>query len=329
MRIRQIRESIEQLVDLSRQQTLKQLGAIKHIGIDDEKKTVILIVTIGVLGGAAEHQLKKDLARVVKIDLGYRGIKIQLEEEKRIISNKTKFILVASGKGGVGKTMVTINLAMALARLEKKVAIIDADIHCSCIPKMLDMPIAQPEITEQGRIVPFKYQGIEVMSTEFFSEHGKPILWRGALLKSMLTNFFFQVQWNPNLEYVIIDMPAGTGDAMNDVSEIIPSALVLLVTTPHPVATEITIKTGLGYRELHHELIGLVENMAYYEDPSKHERLYLCGKGGGNYAADELKIELLASLPIAKPKNHIAIYDQDEAMGEQFLDLAALITLQE
>ncbi|MFA7127022.1 MAG: P-loop NTPase, partial [Bacilli bacterium] len=264
MRIKQIREAIEQLIDLSRQQTLKELNAIKHIGIDDEKKAVILIITIGALGGQAEHSLKKEIARTIKLGLGYQGVRIQFEEEKCVISSKTKFIIIASGKGGVGKTTITVNLATALARIGKKVAIIDADIHCSMVPRMMEMEITQPDITEQGRIRPFNKNGIEVMSTEFFSEKGKPILWRGALIKSMLSNFFFQVDWNPELEYVLIDMPAGTGDAMNDISEMIPSASVLLITTPHPVATEITVKTGLGYKELHHELIGLVENMSYY-----------------------------------------------------------------
>ncbi len=190
-----------------------------------------------------------------------------------------------------------------------------------------EMNIIQPDITEQGRIRPFVKNGIEVMSTEFFSEHGKPILWRGALIKSMLSNFFFQVDWSPELEYVLLDMPAGTGDAMNDISEIIPSALVLLVTTPHPVATEIVIKTGMGYRELHHELIGIVENMAYFVDPNTKEHHYLCGKDGGLYAADALQLEVLASIPIAKPNKNFIVFDEDEAIGEIYHDLATLITI--
>ena len=328
MKIRQIREAIENLIDYSRHQSLKELNAIKHIGIDEDKKTVILIITIGAKGGVAEQSLRKELAKVIKLQLGYRGIKIQLEEERRIINSKTKFILVASGKGGVGKSMVSINLALALRRLQKKVALIDADIYCGTIPKMLEMEIIPPEITEQGRIIPFKKDGIEVIATEFFSEPGKAILWRGNLLKSMLSNFFFQVEWNPQLEYVIIDMPAGTGDIMSDISEMIPRALVLLVTTPHIIATDITIKTGNGYRELHHEIIGLVENMAYLQINELNEEMYLCGKGGGLYVADELGIELLATIPIAKPKKHLMIFEEDEEVGQIFNDLAQFILLQ-
>lgn len=329
MKTKQIRESIEGITDYSRQQTLKELNAIKYIGIDEEKKSVILIITIGAKGGSAEQALRRELARIIKLGLGYRGIKIQLEEERQIINSKTKFILIASGKGGVGKSMVTVNLAVALARLGKKAAIIDADVYCSTIPKMLEMEIVPPEITEQGRIIPFKNFGLEIMSTDFFAEEGKPILWRGNLLKSILSNFFFQVEWNPNLEYVIIDMPAGTGDIMSDISEMLPRALVLLITTPHPIATDITIKTAHAYHELHHEIIGIIENMAYLELNEVNEPLYICGKGGGIYAADELNIELLATIPIVKPKKHLIIYDEDEAVGRIFNDLALLVSIHE
>ena len=153
-----IRERLEQIVDESRGKTLKETNGIKHIGIDEQKNCVIVIVSMYKLGGQYETNLRRALARAVKLELGFTGIKIQLEEQRKldsIVNTKVKFIMVISGKGGVGKSTVAVNIAYSLHKLGKKVAIIDADVYGSSIPKMLEMKPTFPEANENGKIKPF------------------------------------------------------------------------------------------------------------------------------------------------------------------------------
>jgi ATP-binding protein involved in chromosome partitioning len=322
-----IREKIENLVDASRNQTLKELKAIKHIGVDNEREIVILIITIGEAGGPNETRLRHELAKIIKLDLGFKGIKIQFEEEKKIINQKTKFIIIESGKGGVGKSVITANLAYALTRQNKKVGIIDADIYGSSIPDILEMDIQTPEIDENERIIPFKKFGIDVVSTEFFAEKDKPILWRGSQLKSLLSNFFFKVAWDKEIEFILIDAPSGTGDVMLDLKLIVPSSEVILVTTPHTVDSHITTKTGFGALELNHKIIGVIENMAYYVNPSTNQKEFLFNEGGAEEVAKKLNTEVLATIPICPPKKHISLYESDELIGQIFDDLATLLII--
>jgi ATP-binding protein involved in chromosome partitioning len=322
-----IREKLENLIDESTNSTLKATNAIKHIGIDDEKNVVILIIRIGQLGTDAEKNLRHQIAKIIKLDLGFNGVKIQFEEDKKVISPTTKFIIVASGKGGVGKSTVAANLAYALRRMGKIVGIIDADIYGASIPDILEMPYVDPDINEEERIIPFQKFGMEVISTEFFAEREKAILWRGSQLKSLLTNFFLQVAWNPKMEYIIIDAPSGTGDVMLDLKNIVPSAEVLLVTTPHELDAHMTIKTGLGFMELNQSIIGIVENMAFYLDPDTSDRTYPFFQGGASLVAQKLNSEVLATLPLSQPKHHFALFESDEETGQIFDDLALLISI--
>lgn len=327
MNINIIRERLENLIDESTNSTLKETNAIKHIGIDDERNIVILIIKIGMLGTDAEKNLRHEIAKIIKLDLGYKGVKIQFEEDKKIINKKTKFIIVASGKGGVGKSIIAANLAYALSRLGKKVGIIDADIYGATIPDLLQMPFSDPDINENEKIIPFKKYGIEVVSTEFFAERNKAILWRGSQLKSLLSNFFMQVAWDPQIEYIIIDAPSGTGDVMLDLKTIVPNAEILLVTTPHAIDAHMTIKTGLGFMELKQKIIGIIENKAYYLNPETKQKEFLYSQGGANDVANKLNSEVLATIPIISPKHHFALFESDEEVGKIFDDLAVLISI--
>ena len=247
MTTKEIRKHIEMLIDESTGQTLQETNAIKHIGIDPEKNVVVLIIAVGRTGGEQEKKLRRELARIIKINLGFAGVKLQIEEKRKIesiVNRNVKFIIISSGKGGVGKSTVAANLAYALTRLGKKVALVDADIYGSSIPKILEMQHRYPNASEDGKILPFEAYGMEIISTEFFAEIGKPIIWRGAMLNSMMNNFFYEVKWNKNIDYMIIDSPPGTGDIALDLRTIIPTADVLIVTTPHLAASHVAIKAG-------------------------------------------------------------------------------------
>lgn len=330
MTIEEIRSRLEQIVDESRGKTLKETNGIKHIGINEEKNCVVLIISMYKLGGQNETNLRRALARAIKIDLGFTGIKIQLEEQRKlesIVNTNVKFIMVISGKGGVGKSTVAVNIAYSLKKLGKKVAIIDADVYGSSIPKMLEMNQTFPEANENGKIKPFNAFGMEVISTEFFAEPGKPVIWRGSMLNSMISNFFYEVGWDRNTDYIIIDCPPGTGDVALDIKDIVPNCEAILVTTPHLAASHVAVKAGIATMRMNHKLIGVVENMSYYLNPATKKADLIFGEGGGISTANQLDSELLVKIPINQPTHHLSLYEDDEEIGQMYNDLATMILL--
>lgn len=326
MTTKEIREKIGSLIDESKGKSLKELNAIKHIGVDPETEVVILIIKIGRLGDNAEKVLRRQLAKIIKIDFGFNGLKVQFEEDKKPIGKKAKYIIIASGKGGVGKSFVTANIGYALARKGKKVALIDADIYGSSIPQILGMDITEPDTDDYGKITPLNAYGMEIMSTEFFAEEDKPIMWRGAMLKSMINSFFYQVKWHPELDYVIIDTPAGTGDVMMDLKKIIPTAEVIIVTTPHEAASHVATKAAYGYCELQHDIIGIIENMSFIRNSNKSKE-FPFGHGGGDEIAKKINSEVIAKIPVGLPTHHFGLYELDEEAGIAYDDVATLILI--
>lgn len=330
MNTKELRERIEILIDEDTGKTLKDENAITHLGIDSDKNIVVLILTITKVGGDTEKNLRREIALIVKRDLGFDGVKIQFEERRKVegITNRdVKFIIIASGKGGVGKSTVAANLAYALTRQNKKVALIDADIYGSSIPKILEMEHNYPRANENSKIIPFNRFGIEIMSTEFFAEVGKPVIWRGAMLNSMINNFFYEVNWDKNIEYMIIDAPPGTGDIALDLRNIIPSAEVMIVTTPHLAASHVAIKAGVASKQLKHNIIGVIENMSYYLNPHSKTKEFIFGKGGGQEVAEKLESELIAQIPINQPLHHLSLYESDEEIGKIYDDLATFLII--
>lgn len=323
-----IREKIGLLVDEVSGKTLAQEAAIKHIGIDAEKNVVVLIIAIHKTGGEAENNLRREIARILKIELGFTGVKLQFEEKRKIesITNRNiRFIIISSGKGGVGKSTIAVNLAYALSKLNQKTAIIDADIYGSSIPGILGMKQEYPAANAEKKIIPFEKYGMQLISTEFFTEPGKPVVWRGPMLHQMLENFFYMVEWNKYLDFMIIDSPPGTGDVTLDLRNIVPGAETIIVTTPHLAASHVAIKAGIAAKQLKQEVIGVVENMSYYMNPANGEKDFIFGEGGGDEVAAKLDCELLAKIPLQQPKHHVALYEPLEENGQKFLELATYI----
>ncbi|HOA63885.1 MAG TPA: P-loop NTPase [Bacilli bacterium] len=328
MTTNEIRKYLENLVDESIGKTLKETNAIKHIGIDEEKSLVILIINIGKAGGEPEAKLRREIAKIVKLQLGFKGVKIQFQEQRKIdsiINRKVKFIVITSGKGGVGKSTISANIAYALTRKGQKVGLIDADIYGSSIPKILDVPHSYPRGTADGKIIPFKKGNIEFISTEFFTELGKPVIWRGAMLNSMIQHFFYDVMWSKDLDFMIIDAPPGTGDIMLDIKNHVPDAECIIVTTPHLAASHVAIKAGLAAKQLKHEIIGVIENMSYYINPVTNKPEYIFGSGGGEEVSEKLGTELIVKIPIAQPEFSLALYESEEEIGQIFDFIATLL----
>lgn len=324
-----LRAKLEDFIDPSVNKTLKELDAIKHLGYDEEHDCVTLLVSIACLGGEEEKYFRRGIARIVKIDCGYSGLKLQVEESKvynSIVSNKNvNFIGVISGKGGVGKSSVAANIAYRLMKKGYKVGIIDADIYGSSIPTILDVPHENPMYDANKKIIPIVKDGIEVISTEFFTDPGQPVIWRGGMLNGMISHFFYDMRWDPDTKFVIIDFPPGTGDITLDIKNIVPKSKMILVTTPHPSASHVAVKAGHAAKTLGHEIIGVIENMSYYTNPINKQKEYIFGTGGGLEVAKQLETEFIAQIEIAQPKNGSDIFEIDETNGKTYDSIAEYI----
>ena len=192
-------------------------------------------------------------------------------------------------------------LAAALARQGKKVGIIDADIYGFSIPDMMGIEEA-PKLVD-NKIIPVVRLRRKGISMSFFVQDNAPVIWRGPMLGKMLRNFFAEVDWG-DVEYLLLDLPPGTGDIALDVHQMIPHSKEILVTTPHATAAFVAARAGAMALQTNHEILGVVENMAYYICGACGEKEYIFGRGGGAKLAENLHTELIAQIPLGAPDNH-------------------------
>ncbi|AQY52025.1 hypothetical protein PWEIH_09171 [Listeria weihenstephanensis FSL R9-0317] len=267
----------------------------------------------------------------ISLDLEYLPItKVEslLAAKNNILSteSKTQFIAIASGKGGVGKSTIAANLAVALKRTGKKVGLLDADIYGFSLPILLGTKDSPK--TVDNKIIPVTTYGVQLISMDSFVEEGEPVIWRGPMLGKMIKMFLEEVDWNAP-DYLIIDLPPGTGDIALDIHTLLPTCNELIVTTPHQVAATVAARAGIMAQKNEHHILGVVENLSYFQIENG-EKIYLFGEGGGEKVAKELKTNLLSVFPIEQPKQNdngylSAIYEADTAQGERFLKLAEKI----
>ncbi|QHE53831.1 Mrp/NBP35 family ATP-binding protein [Pontibacillus sp. HMF3514] len=234
-------------------------------------------------------------------------------------------IAVTSGKGGVGKSTVSVNLAIALARKGFDVALIDLDIYGFSVPKMMNLT-NRPK-TFNGRIIPIESHGVKVMSMGFLVKDNDPVVWRGPMLGKMVEHFKNDVTWG-KLDYCIIDMPPGTGDVALDLHHHIPQSKEIIVTTPHQTASLVAERAGKMTIKANHDILGIVENMSYFQPKDKSEKYYIFGKDGGDLLADTLDTDVLARLPIEEPNEMTqtpSIYEGNSNLSHHYDQLAARV----
>jgi len=318
---REITEKISTVVD----EALNG-GKIKHLAIDEAESLVTLIVEVPF--GTDEKQLSRQLARIIKLDLGYKGLKLSVDTKTTKQPEKvakTKYITITSGKGGVGKSTVAGNLAAALGRLGNKIGIIDADIYGPSLPKLFGIANPELQMDSNNKIIPVPAEdNVSIISTEFLTEDDMPLMWRGPMLSRMLGHFFEDVLWGENYDYILIDLPPGTGDVPIDIKNFIPNAKAIVVTTPNQMASRIAVKSGLMAKHLGHEVLGVVENMSYFTNPVNGSNEYIFGSGGGESVAKSLDTEVLAEIPICQVKDghRSGIFATHEENGLAYLGLA-------
>ena len=209
-------------------------------------------------------------------------------------SSTTRVLGLSSGKGGVGKSSVTVNLAVALSRLGHSVAILDADVYGFSIPKMLGLD--QQPVVIDGMIVPPVAHGLTVMSTGFLVADDQPVIWRGPMLHKALNQFLTDVYWGEP-DYLLVDMPPGTGDVALSLAQFMPRTEVYVVTTPQPAAQRVAQRSALMARKVNLAVRGVIENMSWFtgDDGTRYE---IFGAGGGRMLADDLGVPLLGQVPL-------------------------------
>jgi ATP-binding protein involved in chromosome partitioning len=206
-------------------------------------------------------------------------------------------VCIGSGKGGVGKSSITSNLAAALAAGGKQVGVLDADVWGYSQPRMLGLGAERPRVNEARKLVPLAaHDGISVMSIGFFVEQDAAIVWRGPMLHKALQQFLEDVEWGA-LDYLLIDLPPGTGDVSMTLAQLLPQAKFLIVTTPQPVAQKVARRSAEMATKLKLEIAGVIENMSAFVTPAG-ERFQIFGEGGGQLLAEELEVPLLAKVPL-------------------------------
>ena len=342
MNEQQVREIVGQLQDPFLHRTFEETKGITNVSIKEEKNHVSVRVAIAKTNTPEQMQLQMKIVEVLK-EAGAATVGIRFEELSPevldsfrgtateaevhdILSplSSVQFIAIASGKGGVGKSTVSVNLAVALARLGKKVGLIDADIYGFSVPDM--MGIQEMPVVKEDRIYPVERKGVKVISMGFFVENNAPIVWRGPMLGKVLDQFFRDVEWG-DIDYLLLDLPPGTGDVALDIHQMLPSSKEVIVTTPHPTAAFVAARAGAMALQTNHDILGVVENMSWYESKLTGEREFVFGQGGGPKLADELRTDLLGQIPLGQPdwaNEDFApsIYEEDHPTGQTYLKVA-------
>jgi ATP-binding protein involved in chromosome partitioning len=322
----QVAQALAGVNDPEIHRPITELGMVKEIHIEADG-TVRVGVYLTVAGCPLRDTINRDVTAAVSAVPGVRQVKVDLdvmsEEQRRELQGRlrgssgqgkaekeipfaqpgslTKVYAIASGKGGVGKSSVTVNLAVALAGTGLKVGLLDADIYGHSVPRMLGIT-ARPTQVEQ-MIMPPSAHGVSAISSGMLKKGNEPLPLRGPILHRLLTQFLADVYWG-DLDVLLMDLPPGTGDVAISAAHLVPGSELIVVTTPQLAASEVAERAGALASQLHQRVVGVIENMSYLPCPHYGERVEVFGTGGGRAVADTLTrlsgvpVPLLGEIPI-------------------------------
>src|SRR5919197_6315165 len=298
----QVMNSLKTVVDPELHKDIVSMGMIKELSINDSRVAFTLELTTPAcpFNSEIERDVRAAMASLGIKDLNMRvtarvmeGRALSMDE---LLPGVKNIIAIASGKGGVGKTTVSVNLAIALAKTGAKVGLLDADIYGPSVPLMLGLK-ASPEVSN-NKIQPPNVEGIKVISMGFFYEQSQQAgIYRGPIVSGIVKQFLTDVEWG-SLDYLIIDLPPGTGDAPLTMAQTIPVTGIIIVTTPQDVAMNVAVKAIGMFNKLNVPIVGVVENMSYLQCPHCKERIDIFGQGGGKRISDEFKIPFIGEIPL-------------------------------
>ena len=343
--------SLSKILDSGSKKNLIELAWIKNVRVILPR----IIITLS-LPSFANSQRERIVKEVKNLLLKFEDVNdVQIEIDNNVSqSNSTSennlpelnnikgikhIIAISSGKGGVGKSTIAVNIACSLSKLGLKTGLLDADIYGPNTPSMLGVTEENPKVTDGNgndqRLIPINKYGISLVSLGFLIEEGQPVIWRGPMLNSIIKQFLYQVEWN-DLDFLVIDLPPGTGDAQISLSQSVPISGAIVVTTPQKVSLQ-DARRGLAmFKQLGVPLLGVVENMSVFIPPDMPNKKYeIFGKGGGKILAGENNLPLLAQIPIeiklVNDSNKgvpISISEPDKESSIRFKELAQLIKKQ-
>ena len=310
----QIIDALRSVIDPELRRDIVELEMVRSIDVH-ESGVVDVMVSLTTPGCPIRSHFQTGVTQAVHQLQGVTGVNVSFdvlsENEKSALGRKLgrgslpegalaqvkNVICIGSGKGGVGKSSVTANLAAALASDGKQVGVLDADVWGYSQPRMLGLGAERPHVNADRKIVPLTTpDGISVMSIGFFVEQDSAVVWRGPMLHKALTQFLEEVEWG-ELDYLLIDLPPGTGDVSMTLAQLLPQAKFLIVTTPQPVAQKVARRSAEMASKVKLEIVGVIENMSGFVTPGG-ERFQIFGEGGGQSLAEELEVPLLAKIPL-------------------------------
>lgn len=296
---------LAQVMDPQSNRSLLSLDAISRIAFEDGK--ISLSVTLGYpcaeVQTALSEQLWKRLQALpeitsVDIDMGWSAPTNVAVDDQEMLVGVRNIIAVASGKGGVGKSTTTVNLALALAKLGAKVGVLDADIYGPSQPTMLGLGVKRPDVREQKYMLPNESYGVKSMSMGYLVNEQTPMVWRGPMATGALQQLIFQTDWQ-DLDYLFVDMPPGTGDIQLTLSQKVPVSGAVVVTTPQDIALLDAKKAVEMFNKVNIPILGVVENMAVHQCSQCGHTEHIFGEGGGERIAEDYGSQLLGALPLA------------------------------
>ncbi len=297
-------DALRAIQDPDLHRDIVSLGFVKHVGIEGTRVSVTIELTTP---ACPVKDLMRDQARSLLASMGASSVDVQMTAQVRAVrpdagrvpvDGVKNVVAVGAGKGGVGKTTVAVNLALALAARGSRVGLLDADMYGPNVPIMLGMNATLH--TDGKKIVPAERYGLQTVSIGFMTQDDSPVIWRGPMLHGAVTQFFRDVRWD-GLDYLIVDMPPGTGDIALSLSQGVPVAGAVVVTTPQKVSLADTRRAVMMYRKLNIPVIGIVENMSHFICPACGHESDIFGAGGGEALASEMSTPFLGRIPLYEP----------------------------
>jgi ATP-binding protein involved in chromosome partitioning len=312
----QVHKALSTVQDPEIRRPITDLGMVKSVDIADDG-AVSVGIYLTVAGCPMKGRIEKDVTEAVTKVAGVASVRVELDvmsdEQRKELQTKlrggqaekeipfakpnslTRVFAVASGKGGVGKSSVTVNLAAAMAAQGHKVGVVDADIYGHSVPRMLGASDFPTKVEDM--ILPPTAHDIKVISVGMFTQGNQPVVWRGPMLHRALQQFLSDVFWG-DLDVLLMDLPPGTGDIAISTAQLLPNAELLVVTTPQQAAAEVAERAGAITAQTHQRIAGVIENMSYYLPPGGGEPVHLFGEGGGRTVADALTKTLGMDIPL-------------------------------
>jgi ATP-binding protein involved in chromosome partitioning len=345
----EIRKALEVVIDPELHRSIVELDMVRSIDVS-ANGVVDVTVSLTTPGCPIKGHFQTSVAQAVSALEGVTHVNVYFDvlsdTQKSALQQKlgrgslpagalaqvSNVLCIGSGKGGVGKSTLTANLAAALTAEGKRVGVLDADVWGYSIPRMYGLgaggsPIGRPPVSAQRKIIPLESHGVKVMSIGFFVEEDAAVVWRGPMLHKALTQFLQDVEWGA-LDYLLVDLPPGTGDVSMTLAQLLPQAQFMIVTTPQATAQKVARRSAHMAHKVDLEIGGVIENMSSFTTPSG-ERFTIFGEGGGQELADELDVPLLGKVPLTMPlREHadsgvpLVIEDPDDPASQAIRHIA-------